>query len=695
MKDNNKKRTHSDDNEEDPMLKKPKITTEFINKLTAKKPTLPKPISKTVLDKARKSKLEHALPFKAHLASLLPFPTDHNFVSPSSLFNYVKQDPCQDVLKRFSWFFLKKLNYTNKLPIDATSLFIMDKGNEFELMVKDIFINEFKFKTAEIPKRGDDIKDSVLYQLTTRAMEEGYDMIYQACVFNSDLGVYGHPDFLIRSDLVNQISPNTKYPDEDICKYSRLGAYHYVVFDTKYRTLQLTYDNEKMINNDAEKYYKVQLYIYSKCMEYIQGCLPSYAYIIGRGYKSERKISGVTIKDGSNNIFERLGQVNILNIDIETNKNAETIPQIVDAGVKWIRTLRSIDKNKLMSVNWSNPDEDYFRPNMQNKYTSDYKVRNLYDIKKQIAVMQGEPTLLSNIGNIQRKLLHQQGIKSIYDPRCTTDAMGFNNGIIKTNLDIRLMQFRDTQGLIPDVYCRYISNSKLNPSQTLGNRDLIIHLKNNGYMVMDCESRISISDKFDDLPESDNNSSVYLIGIINVDKYGSSEFNPFVTNDLSDKAELENFKNFLGYMASQYQNNNKPKILVWSGAESKFVKNLLKKHDHNLTTDEKQLSYTILNNMIDMMKFFENESIIIKNSYTLSLKDVARRLYEMGLISTIWSDEMHNLLNKIDIINDDAYVVGITIPEHPDFALILKYNEIDCQVIVEIVDWLNTKVKQY
>ena len=450
-----------------------------------------------------------------------------------------------------------------------------------------------------------------------------------------------------------------------------------------------------MINNDAERYYKVQLYIYSKCMEYIQGCLPSYAYIIGRGFRSERTISGVTMYDGSNNIFERLGQVNISNIEIETKNNTETIPQIVDAGIKWIHQLHSIDKKKLMSINWSNPNEDYFRPNMQNKYTSDYKLRNLYDIKKQIAVMQGEPTLLSNIGSSQRRLLHQQGIKSIYDSRCTAEAMGFKNGIIKTNLDIRLMQFRDIQGLIPDIYCRYISNRKTSPKQTMGNRDLIVHLKENGYMVMDCESRISISDKFDDLPESDNNSSVYLIGVVDVDKNGSSEFNPFVTSDLSDRAELENFKNLLKYMTSKYQNNNEPKILVWSGAESKFIRKLINKHNDDLSLEEKELSFKILNNMVDMMIFFEKESIIIKNSYTLSLKDVARRLYEMRLISTIWSDEMHDLLNKIDIINDEAYVVGITIPEHPDFELILKYNEVDCQVIKEIVDWLTTKVRKY
>jgi hypothetical protein len=694
MKDNKEK--HSDNiKDEKSVSKRSRANSGFINQMTGPRPKLPKPMFQDIFDKKRNSKLKHTLSPKIHLSSLLPFPTEHNFVSPSRLFNFVKQDPCQDILKRFSWFFLKKLNYTNKLPIDVTSSFIMDKGNEFELMVKDVFINEFKFRTMEIPKRGDDIKDSVLYQMTTRAMEEGYDMIYQACVFNSDLGVYGHPDFLIRSDLVNKISPNTKYPDEDIHKHSRLGAYHYVVFDTKYRTLQLSYDNERMINNDAEKYYKVQLYIYSKCMEYIQGCLPSYAYIIGRGYKSQRTISGVTICDGSNNIFERLGQVNISDIEIETNTNTEAIPDIVDDGIKWIHTLRSIDKDKLMSVNWSNPNEDYFRPNMQNKYTSDYKVRNLYDIKKQLAVMQGEPTLLSNIGSSQRRTLHQKGIKSIYDKRCTASAIGFKDGIVKTNLDIRMMQFRDTSGLIPDIYCRHISNTKLDSKQSLGNRDLIIQLKKNGYMVMDCESRISISDKFDDLPESDNNSCIYLIGIINVTKDGSTEFNPFVTNDLSDEAEFNNFKNFLSYMASQYQNNNSPKILVWSGAESKFMKKLMRKYNNNLTIEEKQLSLVILDNMIDMMKFFEKESIMIKNSYTLSLKDVARKLYEMGLISTVWSDEMNDLLNKIDIINDEAYVVGITIPEHPDFELILKYNEIDCQVITEIINWLNTKVKRY
>ena len=686
------KRKLSDSDEETDMNIAKKLNSGFLNQLS----TPLKPLSRSVLDSRIKKTLQTQIPKKMHLSSLIPFPTGHNFVSPSSLFHFVKQDPFQDVLNRFSWYFIKKFNNNIPLTHDPTSQFIMDKGNEFELQVKEIFHNAFGMKIMEIPKQGDDIQDSVLYEMTVQAMEKGYDIIYQACVFNPDMGVYGHPDFLIRSDKISQLNSLTQYPDIYVNKSSRFGNFHYVVFDTKFRTLELNSVMEKMINNDAQRYYKVQLYIYSKCLEYIQACTPANAYIIGRGFRSEKTVNKQTITTYSNNIFEMFGTVDIQNIETETvNPNQLNTRELVEAGVEWITTLRSINKSVLENVNWGNPDEAYFRPNMQNKYTSNRDICNMFDIKFQIAVMQGEPTLLSHIGSKERALLHEKGIYSMFDDRCTASIMGYRNPVVKHNLDLRLMQFRDKQGIIPDITLRHVSSQKLD-NQTIGNRDLIQKLKNQGYFVLDFETRVSVSDRFDNLPNSDTNACAYLIGLI--DNTGKdSVFIPFITNDLSDTSELFNLKTFIEYMKPYYQYGSGPSILTWSKAENKFISNLARKYNDILSEEDKFIIETINHHTVDMCEFFEKENIMIRGCYTLSLKDVAKRLFEMGIIKTTWTADMGGLvsLSTIDRINDEAEAANIIISEHPDFQSMLEYNRIDCQVIVEIVDWLATKTKSY
>jgi hypothetical protein len=98
-----------------------------------------------------------------------------------------------------------------------------------------------------------------------------------------------------------------------------------------------------------------------------------------------------------------------------------------------------------------------------------------------------------------------------------------------------------------------------------------------------------------------------------------------------------------------------------------------------------------------MCEFFEKEKIIIKGCYTLSLKDVARNLHRLGIISTIWDAESSGigLLNGIDLINDEVVLTNTHINDHPDFDRILKYNYVDCQVIVEIVNWLYGRTSFY
>jgi hypothetical protein len=110
----------------------------------------------------------------SHLSTIQHFPIDHKktYVSPSQIFNFCKNDPFQDILKKFSWYFTKKYSNT-KLLFDPTTSLILDKGNEFEINVKEIISNIFGLEKVELPKHSDDIQDSAIFTMTLKAMEEG------------------------------------------------------------------------------------------------------------------------------------------------------------------------------------------------------------------------------------------------------------------------------------------------------------------------------------------------------------------------------------------------------------------------------------------------------------------------------------------------------------------------------------------
>ena len=88
------------------------------------------------------------------------------------------------------------------------------------------------------------------------------------------------------------------------------------------------------------------------------------------------------------------------------------------------------------------------------------------------------------------------------------------------------------------------------------------------------------------------------------------------------------------------------------------------------------------------MDIFKENLILIKNCYNFSLKNIANEMYKNNFIKTIWDDN--------DISNGlDAMYMGWEIYQNNDnvknstvMKNIIKYNEIDCKVVYEIVNYL-------
>src|SRR5207244_4156261 len=82
------------------------------------------------------------------------------------------------------------------------------------------------------------------------------------------------------------------------------------------------------------------------------------------------------------------------------------------------------------------------------------------------------------------------------------------------------------------------------------------------------------------------------------------------------------------------------------------------------------------------------------------LKEVANRLYDIGLIETTWQKSSNSCANgnKSMImayqVHRESVEKNIPINKNPIMISIMEYNKIDCLIIHEIIDLLRKKIQQ-
>lgn len=622
------------------------------------------------------------------------FPDLSDYVSPSSLYNFCREDPFQDILNRFPEYFADMFQIPTGKSHTPFQSYIMEQGVKFEDGITTCLREQYEFDMVELklPKQHPNdpsITNESEYWKTMEAMRQGREIICQAVLYHPQLKIYGHPDYLVRSDVFNRISIHTKYPEHLVNQPSAFGQYHYIVMDAKFHTLALNSTMTHMLNNlGKELYYKIQVYMYSLCLNSIQGVLPEYGYIIGRGFKSVRQEAGVKIHTTSNCAIDRLGTVHIHDINQETKPSKPTIPQIVSAGCQWVRMVRDLEYDYLSLVNWENPDDIIFRPNLTNDLGSYSK------LKKELAKLQGELTLFADIGNINRQRFHYEDIYSLNDPRCSIYAIGLNDkSIVNKNLDTRIRHYQDKQNLMPIVSIRRLSREKKLAPHMPSNYDLIRSTIDKPFLSLDIEMVNNIVDNFETIPVSRDHTCVYLIGVS--DKDGN--YTPFASENLSYGAELQNLVNFLNFLDPYFTNlENAPYVMIWSHAEINFFRKLLDKFEADLTEDQILRINQLISKMVDVCKLFKVENLVIKGTMSNKLKDVAKTLHQLGYIDTEWEEEMSGMDTISEMVEIDRICrqQGLTFSNFPSFESIVRYNKVDCQVVGEIVTWLQTKTRK-
>lgn len=582
-------------------------------------------------------------------------------ISASKTRNHILRDPLIDWLKEYNIRCLKDIPKKRSDKRSGSSIsyrrenttldFILNQGNVFEDLVMKHFMDKYQVEqVADSSLLKVQVFDYEKYLKTVDLMRKGTDLIYQAVLWDLDNKTFGCPDLLIRSDKIKTIFGDELIePEEELKPASRLdGNFHYRVIDIKKSILHLNSDGLTLRNKDSVPAYKGQIAIYNKAIEYMTGYLPPRAYVLGTKWLCKNK-KGLTT---GSNCLKKLGVIDYDGRDKDYYQRAK------DA-CEWVRDVRNNgDKWKI----YPNPSRPELYPNMTNQRDDGYN-----SLKKELSEHISEITSIWMCGVAQRENALAQEITSWKDPNCTStvlfgcseDKKRKTHQIVDKILEVNRSKKRK---VIPDKVKYDIIDWK--------------EKKENEFeFFIDFETLNSnMNNVTIDNPNRDT-QLIFLVGL-GWQQDGEWDFKYFLAEDKTISSEEELFNQFWKFVDEKVGNKN-AKFYHWTHAEPSCYNKLLKRHQSNWP----QI------NFLDLYKVFYQEPIVVKGALSFSLKAVAKALYKQKKIKTCWTDNnpCQNGFYAM-ILAYQAY--DKKKKNNPVFDDIVKYNEVDCKVLWEILTYL-------
>ena len=209
---------------------------------------------------------------------------------------------------------------------------------------------------------------------------------------------------------------------------------------------------------------------------------------------------------------------------------------------------------------------------------------------------------------------------------------------------------------------------------------------------MDFETINDVIGKIDgNSPSTETANYLFLIGMCwRINPGNKLYYKHFTTPtvDFNSNAELENlemFHIFLNELLTKYDAHNDFVIYHWSNAE-RSIYNTMRRRYPQLSNYANEL------NWCDLLKVFKDESIVINGSFNFGLKSIAKALYRLGYINTLWEEnEISNGLSAMIQAMEcskRAKACGMPMFDLPIMKQIINYNEVDCKMVFEILQFL-------
>lgn len=321
---------------------------------------------------------------------------------------------------------------------------------------------------------------------------------------------------------------------------------------------------------------------------------------------------------------DKIGEVNFKTYD-------NHIENRVKNGLLWIQNLNSI------SFSFDSlplPFQELY-PNMciQND--------NNKAIKEKIAFKIGELTLLWGVGLKERNIAHSKGVFSFYDRRLNSDVLNIKNPKKKKIINNMLYAIHNQIAIYPS------------------------------FLKIDFPTSICFIDfeTISDVVYMDKNEEfIFMIGIGIIENDNFS-YTCLITDSLS-KEEENKIINRAYDILKNYT------CAHWSNAEPR----LWKKKCNKLSETNLSLQF------FDLLEFFKDNGIVIKDCYNYSLKSIIKALSKLNLVE-----------NNYEIQGGlDAMVKAYNEYKNntKNFDSIIEYNKSDCKSLFDIMNVLKNKYKK-
>ena len=329
----------------------------------------------------------------------------------------------------------------------------------------------------------------------------------------------------------------------------------------------------------------------------------------------------------------------------------------------------SDDGNMLMASTPAEPEDESADDGSELRWES---------VKKRVGSELKELTALWRVGIAGRERAHEAGIYRWDDPRVTPEVVitrgaGTYGPILEQLLAVNA---DDGPLLLPER----IEQTRDEWHETPGLE-----------FYVDFEFCSDLNDDFANLPEKGGQPLIFMIGCGHLEN-GEWQFEQFTTANLTEEEELRIIREWVDHMAAVRERlapgEESPRIFHWSPAEVIVLDTAYNsaRARHGGRADWLELNWYDF--LISVMR---KEPVTVKGALGFGLKAVATAMHSHGWIETDWADSPVDGLGAMVgawRCDAEARQRGVSMTTLPLMGEIARYNEVDCEAMMEIVRYL-------
>jgi len=581
------------------------------------------------------------------------------WIPASRTFNFCNDEPLIDWLDLYGQAngFIRDDQRPGLDPRTDFRQFLLERAEEFENAACSYLAA--RHELIRIRQRPEDARSRAAVELTWDAMCRGVEIIAQAVLWNPQTRMYGAPDLLIRSDVLHQLFPSelmvpVSAPDLPI------GDRHYRVVDIKFTTLNLRQDGGA---GSEHLKYMVQLWIYNDALGRMQGYTPSASYLLGRRW--------LTARGRGANAMERLARVSH---DYYLRSVGMTLATYASAACDWGRRVRS------QGAHWSVlpvPVVKELWPNMRSSNDQPW-----HHAKLEIARALEDLTLLPRVTCDKRTRAHAGGIVRWTDPACCSANLQITGEKNPAIVDA-VIQANQSGANGPIVF-----PDRVTANEALWRNPVIPEF------FVDFETVSDLDDDFSHFPEAGGQPLIFMIGCGHVLQGADGPrwtFSSFTADSIGLEEERRIIDEWLAHMRRVCGECGvavaDARIFHWSPAETSYLTEAYNAaHVRQGNPDWPDLPWCDLLNRV-----IKEQPVTVRGAFGFGLKAIAKALHAHRLIETVWGDGPIDGLGAMVgawWCHREATRLVVSMTELDLMQEITRYNEIDCKVMAETLDYL-------